>query len=205
MTTIIFVRHGETIWNQERRYQGQKDSSLSSLGLIQAQRVADFLSKRTIDLVYTSDLKRAFVTAEIIAKQHNLTPSVDFRLREMSFGAWEGKTRDEVMKEYPALWQSRREDVLTTRIPGGELPSEVVERFLSFLNEQTSQDAAKTIVVVSHGGALRLIIATLLHIPVEKSYCLHQSNTGLSELVHSKTGRRCSWECIGINSVAHLL
>ena len=73
ITSIMFVRHGETLWNQQRRYQGQADSPLSELGLAQAELVGKFLSSRRIDAVYTSDLGRAVQTADCIAKHHGLS------------------------------------------------------------------------------------------------------------------------------------
>ncbi len=203
-TTIIFVRHGETLWNKERRYQGQQDSPLSPAGLIQAEKVGQFLRNRSIQAVYSSDLKRAQLTAESIAKHHQLSPVIDPRLREMSFGVWEAKTREQVKLEYPDLWEARGQDALRTRIPGGELPLEVVQRFQDFLDAQVPRAFGKTIVVVSHGGALRLTIASLLHIPLEKSHCLRQSNVGVSELRYLQQGRNCSWEAICINSTAHV-
>lgn len=202
--TIIFVRHGETLWNKEGRYQGQQDSPLSQVGLIQAEQVGEFLRKRSVQAVYSSDLKRAWLTATHIAKHHRLSPVMDPRLREMSFGIWEGKTRERVRQEYPELWDERGRDTLRTRIPGGELPSEVVERFGNFLEDEVAEALGQTIVVVSHGGALRLTIASLLHIPLEKSYCLHQSNAGISELRYSQKGRNCLWEALCLNSTAHL-
>ena len=198
MIRMIFVRHGETLWNQELRYQGQQDSPLSPAGIRQAQKVGEFLSEREVDAVYSSDLKRALFTAQTIARHHHINPSVDQRLREMSFGLWEGLTREEVVKRYPELWSARLQNSLETRIPDGELPGEVVTRFQSFLQECTAKDEGQTIVVVSHGAALRLVIASLLHIPLGKSYCLHQSNTGISELLY------CSWEALCINCTAHL-
>lgn len=203
-TTIIFVRHGETLWNQEGRYQGQMDSPLSKLGLDQAERVGEWLSKRRIDAVYTSDLKRAERTAECIAKHHKLKPTIDPRLREMAFGVWEGLTRQEVRAQYAQLWAERHQDRLQTRIPQGELPAEVVERLRSFLSDCTAREEKQTIVVVSHGGALRLILASLLGIPLEHSSCLSQSNTGVSELVFRKGSKSCPWEVLCLNSTSHL-
>lgn len=122
-TTVILVRHGETLWNKELRYQGQQDSPLSPKGLQQAEVVGSFLQNRSIDAVYSSDLKRALLTAESIAKHHQLTPIVDQRLREIAFGVWEGKTRTEVQEEYPEVWEARIRDVLTTRISGESCPA----------------------------------------------------------------------------------
>ncbi len=203
MTTIIFVRHGETIWNKELRYQGQQDSPLSAAGILQAEQVGELLRHRAVDAVYSSDLKRALVTAKAIAQHHQIDIKVDKRLREMSFGAWEGMTRDEVRQEYPELWEARGQDSSGIRIPEGELPDEVVKRTGSFLEGLVADAIDKTIVVVSHGGTLRLTLASLLHIPLERSACLHQSNTGVSELLYTGKGR-ILWEAIYLNCTGHL-
>jgi broad specificity phosphatase PhoE len=204
-TTIIFVRHGETAWNLEQRYQGQEDSPLSEQGRRQAQLVGEFLSKRKITAVYTSDLGRAVLTAKCIADPHNLTPIVDERLREMSFGDWEGMTREEVVEQYPELYRARQRDNSSHPIPGGEQPGEVIQRFLSCLEEIVARHPGETIVVVSHGAALRMTLASLLAIPLGRSQCLSQSNGGISELVYNGPGASCPWRVITLNSTAHLL
>lgn len=204
MTRLILVRHGETVWNQERRYQGQKDSPLSARGILQAQETGKFLARENVSAIYSSDLKRAWFTAQSIAKYHGLTPQADLRLREMSFGVWEGMTRDEIMVKYPDLFYARYQDSMTTRIPEGELPPEVVERFQEFLDKCLPKHENETIVIVSHGGCLRLIIARLLHIPLEKSYCIHLNNAGISELLYTRKGLQCTWEALTINSRGHL-
>lgn len=204
MTKIIFVRHGETVWNLERRYQGQLDSPLSPGGLMQAQEVGKALSKRKLGAIYSSDLGRALLTAESIAKHHPLNPITDVRLREMSFGVWEGLTRDEITARFPELFYARYQDSVESRVPGGELPSEVVARFQDFLADTIIKHENETVVIVSHGGALRAIIATLLHIPLEKSYCIRQSNAGLSEFNCSKKAKQCTYEAVYINCTAHL-
>ncbi|NMB02648.1 MAG: histidine phosphatase family protein [Firmicutes bacterium] len=203
-TRIIFVRHGETVWNQEQRYQGQADSPLSDLGMVQAEQVGRYLSRGKVDAVYTSDLRRALLTAQQIAKYHGLEPIADQRLREMSFGIWEGLTRKEVQEKYPDLFYARFQDNLTNRVPGGELPGEVVQRMHSFLEERIQEHDGQTIVLVSHGGTLRTIISSLLHMPLEKSYCLQQSNAGVSEFLYNRQGSSCPWQAVTINSTAHL-
>jgi len=204
-TTVILVRHGETAWNLEQRYQGQEDSPLSDLGLFQARRVGQFLSKRPIAAVYTSDLGRAVQTAQLIAEHHQLTPTLDQRLREMSFGVWEGLTRKEVAERYPELYYGRLQDRSSHPIPGGEDPADVVRRFRGCLEELVDRHAGETIVVVSHGAALRLTLAALLEIPLSRSQCLSQSNGGISELAHSPKGSPCPWRVLTINSTYHLL
>lgn len=204
MTKLILIRHGETVWNQERRYQGQQDSSLSPLGISQAQKVGKYLAEEKIAAIYSSDLARANITAQSIAKHHGINPILDKRLREMSFGVWEGLTRDEIIEKYPDLFYARYQNSLETKIPGGELPQEVIVRFQEFLNEIVPKHKDETIVIVSHGGTLRLNIAHLLHIPIEKSYCLRLGNAGISELEFNYDGKQCSWEALSINSCGHL-
>ncbi|HHU60979.1 MAG: histidine phosphatase family protein [Bacillota bacterium] len=205
MTSVILVRHGETVWNLEQRYQGQLDSPLSKQGIIQTEQVAKALSKRVIDVIYCSDLLRARKTAEKIGEYHNLVPYSDSRLREIKFGVWEGLTRAEVMEKYNDIYKARFEDGLNIRVPGGELPGELLERFAGFLEEKISKHQNQTIVIVSHGAALRVIIASLLHIPLEKSYCLRQNNTGISELKFVNNDSGCSWEAVTINCTSHLI
>ena len=205
MITVILsdMERRSGTWNSVTR---ARRIALSPLGREQAAKVGQFLSTRAIDAVFCSDLQRAYFTAKRIGERHDLEPQVDPRLREMSFGVWEGKTRGEVIQEYSQLWDARSRDILRTRIPQGELPGEVVERFHSFLREQTENGKStdRTIVVVSHGGALRLVLSSLLHIPLEKSYGIRQSNAGVSELLCFQEGTECRWEAVTINSTAHL-
>ena len=178
---------------------------MSEEGIRQGLVTGTFLAQRDIDAVYSSDLSRAVKTAEAIAHHHGLTPKLDPRIREMSFGVWEGMTRDEIKQTFPDVFYARYNDSMNTRIPGGELPYEVVERFREFLDELIRTHPNETIVVVSHGGSLRFVIASLLHIPLEKAYCLHLSNAGISELMYRGTHKQCAWEAVTINSTGHLL
>jgi broad specificity phosphatase PhoE len=98
VTTLLLVRHGETDWNRDGRWQGQSDTPLNEVGRQQAVRVAEELDG--IDVVYSSDLARARETAEIVAERLGLDVELDERLRERSFGAWEGKTGPEIEAEF---------------------------------------------------------------------------------------------------------
>ena len=117
---LLLIRHGETSWNQEQRYQGQQDSPLSELGPGPSRKNRQkFLARMKIDVIYTSDLLRAKRTAEAIARPHGLTPIADPRLREINFGVWEGLTREEVQARYPELFSARFRDNINVRVPGG--------------------------------------------------------------------------------------
>lgn len=202
---LLLIRHGETSWNLEQRYQGQQDSPLSSSGLVQAEKTAAFLSRFKLDAVYTSDLLRAQKTAEVIARHHGLTPIPDPRLREVAFGEWEGLTRAEVQARYPDVYTARFNDALNVRVPGGELPSEVLDRLMDFISDLISRHPNQKVACVSHGGALRLLIAELLGMPMEKAYCLHMENAGISHLQFAPGRGSCIWRVHFINSTAHLI
>jgi len=92
VTKIILVRHGQTLWNNIGKYQGHTDVPLSKTGIEQASKVAKRLKNDKITAIYSSDLKRAKQTAEIIALEHNLPVITNTRFREINFGVWEGKT-----------------------------------------------------------------------------------------------------------------
>ena len=139
-TTIIFVRHGETLWNQEGRYQGQMDSPLSKLGLDQAERVGEWLSKRRIDAVYTSDLKRPSAPQNY-CQHHKLKPTIDPRLREMAFSLGGINETRGTSAICPALGREAP-GPFTDPDPQGELPAEVVERLRSFLSDCTAREEA---------------------------------------------------------------
>jgi broad specificity phosphatase PhoE len=98
VTTPLLVRHGETDWNREGRWQGHSDTHLNELGREQAARVAAQLDG--VDVIYSSDLARAKETADVVARRLGLDVLVDGRLRERSFGAWEGKTGPEIEAEF---------------------------------------------------------------------------------------------------------
>ena len=96
MTTLLLARHGETDWNREFRIQGSSDIQLNELGRQQAQFLAQELTDVDLDAIYSSDLSRAQATAAAVAATHGLEVQLDPRLRERSFGSWEGLTREDV-------------------------------------------------------------------------------------------------------------
>ncbi|MBI4759502.1 MAG: histidine phosphatase family protein, partial [Chloroflexi bacterium] len=99
---LLLVRHGETDWNAEERYQGTTDVPLSAQGRAQAQALTSRMAGEVLDAIYASDLQRAWQTAEVIAAPHGLPVRPEPRLREIDFGAWEGLTFDEIRQRRPA-------------------------------------------------------------------------------------------------------
>src|ERR687897_2895365 len=145
MTTLLLARHGETDWNRELRIQGSSDIALNELGRQQAGYLAQELTDVDLDAIYASDLSRASATAAAVAATHGLEVRLDPRLRERSFGSWEGLGRDDIA----ALPEGSRHD--------GESDDEVRERVLEAVQAIADAHPGEQVLVVSHGGALNAL------------------------------------------------
>jgi 2,3-bisphosphoglycerate-dependent phosphoglycerate mutase len=157
VTTLLLVRHGETDWNREARWQGHSNTSLNARGREQAQELADELTEQ-IDVVYSSDLARARETAEIVARRLGLDVRLDPRLRERGFGSWEGLTRSEIEErdaEGLARWRAGEG-------PGAhdaERFDAFAERMRGFLQDVLDRHPGESVLVIAHGGSIRVIHA----------------------------------------------
>jgi probable phosphoglycerate mutase len=145
-TTLLFVRHGETDWNLERRYQGHLDSPLNDAGTEQAEAVADALSQEPVDAIYSSDLGRAHATAEVIGARLGLPVQIDAGLREVDVGSWAGLTREEVIERFG-------EGVAHD----GESREEHSARVLGAVRRIAVRHPGGCVVLVSHGGSIRAV------------------------------------------------
>ena len=152
MTTILLARHGETDWNAQRRVQGHSDTPLNDRGREQARNLAGELADERIDAVYSSDLLRAHETARIVADQRALGVTAIRDLRERHFGTWEGLTDEEIFTRYPEVLDGG---------PWGdaETQDEMAERVLGALLRIAESHPEQRILVVSHGGPLRRVLA----------------------------------------------
>lgn len=168
MIQLILVRHGETDWNKEGRYLGSTDLPLNKKGLQQAAETTLSLKVCKPNFLYSSDLIRAKQTAKEIEKVSSLSSCFDKRLREINFGFWEGKTYAELSSREKALSASWFNDPSNITIPGGEPWREFQSRVLSFVQEIISQHQKEKVIVVSHGGPIKIIIAHFLGISGSK-------------------------------------
>jgi broad specificity phosphatase PhoE len=154
-TTIVMVRHGETDWNRERRFQGRADQPLNEAGRAQARELAELLRGEPVSAVYTSPLRRAGETAEILAGNFGLQPQPLDALLEIDVGAWEGLTIDEVRATYPGRadgdWRSGWDE--------GETYDELSRRVLPALVELGTKHEGGHVLAVTHAGPLRAAIA----------------------------------------------
>lgn len=154
MTQLILVRHGETLWNREKRMQGHTDTVLSETGRQQAAALGRRLSTMAFAALYSSDLLRAWDTARAIAEQTGREIVTDSRLRERRFGIFEGLTHDEISEAYPhelACFRSRDPDYV---VPGGESAQAFHARCLPCLQEIAERHRGAEVVVVTHGLVL---------------------------------------------------
>jgi probable phosphoglycerate mutase len=167
MTRLILVRHGETDWNTEGRYQGQSNVPLNANGLAQAEALAQQLGGESFAAIYSSDLARASQTAEALAAESGVTVHYDPRLREIDQGEWEGLLVAEIQSRYAEAFERRRFDPLSTRPPGGESVGQVRQRVIEVLDEIRRKYPNATIAIVSHGLAIALMKVYLADLPVE--------------------------------------
>jgi broad specificity phosphatase PhoE len=161
-TTIYLIRHGQTAWNAEYRFQGQLDVPLNKNGLQQAQAVARWISDQNIqvDAMYSSDSMRAAQTAQPIADAIGMKLVKSPQLREIHCGEWQGLTYNDVKTEYNDEYTEWRSSPDGTPPPGGETIGELQKRVVSFYN-QVINTPNKTIMIVSHGMALVTLIAAM--------------------------------------------
>lgn len=180
LTKVIFVRHGETSWNLDKRYQGHSDIALNEKGVQQAQAVAERLATERISAVYSSDLIRAAKTAELIAAQHSLPIVTIPELREVNFGLWEGLTYEQIMATWPEELSAIYSKPGAMCIPDGESFDDVSKRVEVGLARCIEKHQNETIVIVSHGGTMRVALCNALGIPIEKMWSLRQDSTAIN-------------------------
>lgn len=182
MSRLLMVRHGDTELNIAERLWGRTDVELDALGFKQAERLRERLAKEKIDAIYSSNLKRALVTAEIIASKHQLKVITCAELREVDFGQLEGLTINEVDQRYPEVAELRIKRSLEMKYPGGDSFIEFskrVSRFLSRLEYHTAED---TVLIVAHSGVLRILLCRLLDMDLRHLWQLHVDLASLSIL-----------------------
>src|SRR5690554_1549179 len=134
MTRLYLIRHGETLWNKEKRTQGTKDTSLSDIGRLQGRCLAKHLIGEKIEAIYSSDLSRACETATIVGEEIGIDVQLLPNIREINFGKWEGLTRSEIESNYEKEYSEWLYTPHIAKIPDGETLIEVQKRTLEGIN-----------------------------------------------------------------------
>ena len=159
MTNLILARHGQTDWNIEGRWQGHSDTPLNATGLEQARLLAGELAGERFAAIYSSDLQRARVTAETVARPLGLSVHTDPRLRELNMGAWEGRLVTELPALTPEAWAERQRNPIDSRPPGGESVRELAGRVIpAIASICAAHPAGARLLIISHGLALAVFL-----------------------------------------------
>ncbi|MBX7133528.1 MAG: histidine phosphatase family protein [Fimbriimonadaceae bacterium] len=183
--TVHLVRHGQTPWNLLGRAQGHTDIELDDIGMQQAAQLAARFQGSRLDLVLTSDLQRAFRTAEVVGVAVEAPVVLDAALRERSFGEWEGQDYAVVRAKLadvaglPDRWHEARP-------PGGESLTDVWTRLDQVVNR--IQTLSGSLAVVSHGGTCGLLLAKLIGAPIQSGRAFRFGNTSVTELSRRPDG-----------------
>src|SRR5262245_33916512 len=159
---IILIRPGETDWNRQGRWQGWVASPLNAHGRLQVQRLGNFVRNIGMSALYSSDLKRAVQTAQILADRLGFASALDERLRERNIGDWQGLTLTEMQAWYPDQYQQLLADRIGFTVPGGESLNDVKVRVLTAFNEILKQDMGETIGIISHTTAINLLLSEII-------------------------------------------
>jgi len=166
---LFLIRHGQTSWNEEGRYQGDHDIELNRVGIKQAKLAAKYLSRVEFANIYSSPLKRTLFTAEKIRGRRDLDIEVRDDLKEMSFGEWEGLKFHEINEKYHKDYQNWLEDPYNNRPTGGENFKETTERTTAEINRAVSENIDGTsVAVVAHGGVILSLLVYWLQIPLAR-------------------------------------
>ena len=186
---VVLVRHGQTEWNEARRFQGKTDISLSDVGRRQAQALAERLSSWRAEAVYSSPLSRALDTARAVAERHGLVPAVLEELHEVDFAGWEGLS-------IPGLKEERREDFMRWREdpffnppPGAEGWEDIRLRLERAVGKILAGPETR-IVVVSHGGVMRALYSVLVGFDPHRVWNMDVTNCAMTG-VELRNGRAC--------------
>lgn len=163
---IWFARHGETDWNVRRLMQGTTDTDLNENGRNQAAKLGEKMADSGITHVYTSWLKRANLTGQIVADRLGIPCEVRDGLQETGLGEWEGRIWTQICEESPEITRRWATDRRNTRPPGGENCEDVLARVVPAV-VRIAREATGDVMIVSHNGTIRIFLAELYGTPME--------------------------------------
>lgn len=181
-TELLFIRHGETDWNRQQRFQGHQDIPLNDAGHAQAGRMAARLAADRHHALFSSDLQRARQTAAPLAAAWGRDAGVLPGFREQNFGLLEGLDAPTIQERHPDLWQGWLQQDADFAAPGGESPRQFHTRIVTALRALVAERAGQRVAVVTHGGVLDMLWRTAQGLPLSGLRCCHIPNTGLNRL-----------------------
>ncbi len=187
-TELIVIRHGQTTWNITNRFQGHLDIDLSELGKKQAERIADHLASEPIDVLYSSDLKRALDTALPLAQLKSLDVRTDTRLRERHMGIFQGYTFEQIREKFPEEYEKFMTWDPDYVMPDGESSREKYRRSIAFFEEIAAAHQGGTVAVITHGGVLDALLRFILGIPLSTPRRYKNYNASINRIIIDNRG-----------------
>ncbi len=187
-TRLIAVRHGETAWNADARIQGHRDIPLNAQGLWQARQLAGALAEEPVAAIYSSDLSRAWQTAEAIAARLERPIHAEPRLRERAFGSFEGRTFQEIERSQPedALLWRRRDPSFAPG--GGENLLHFRDRVLAVVADIASRHLDALVVLVAHGGLMDVLYRAATGQEIQAPRTWQLGNAAINRLLWTPQG-----------------
>jgi broad specificity phosphatase PhoE len=161
MAKLILARHGETVWNVEKIYRGRTDVNLDEVGIKQAELLGKYLSNWKLEAIYSSPLKRALDTANIISRYHKIAVHIAEGLIDLDYGEWQSLSEQEAKRLYPTLHNEWHDNPHKVKMPGGESLEDVRGRAIKVVNDVISKYQG-SVVLVSHRVVNKILICSLL-------------------------------------------
>ncbi|MEC8285798.1 MAG: histidine phosphatase family protein [SAR324 cluster bacterium] len=192
-TRLLLIRHAQTEWNIQRRFQGHGDSPITEEGQEQLQRLKSRLAGLEFDVVYSSDLRRTMETSKMLSGKQRVEEP---RLRERGVGILEGLNLEQIMAEHAEAFRAFRSGDKDHQIEGGESLQIALNRAWTFLEEMPEKHPGAELVAVSHAGLIRLICKKILGLALDAPNFFQIPNTSLTQLVFSPKDRSWSLECL---------
>jgi len=180
MAKLLIVRHGQTEYNHTQKFVGHTDVDMSPEGYRQITLLSKRLEKNKIDVVCSSNLRRAVSTAQIITTGRALAITHCPELREINYGDAEGLTYDEITRDFPLVGKAMVEQSCLISFPHGECFDDLEVRIHRFIKDLDRYTPEQTVLITGHSGPLTLMICFLLGAPKESWWHLHMDNAGLS-------------------------
>jgi len=203
-TDLILIRHGETDWNRELRFQGHIDVPLNDTGHEQARRLGLRLAGETVHHIACSDLLRTQQTAAPAAQQLGLPVRTTIELREQSFGVGEGLRAEEIQARHPRAWEDWLAFQADRALPGGESTREFHARVMAALGGIAEQHAGRVVLVVTHGGVLDMVWRTARSLGLDGPRRSEIPNAGVNRVRIADPARPEAVEILDWADTAHL-
>jgi probable phosphoglycerate mutase len=203
-TTLLAIRHGETVWNSEQRFQGHGDSPLTECGRNQVVALGRRMEEIKFDTLISSDLGRTQETAAIIADFTGHAVELDSRLRERNYGVLEGLAIHEIKAKHSKVLNQLKTDDPDFIVPGGESHRQHYQRNVAFIEELLAKKSGSTVAVVAHGGVLDSIFRYVASLPLDQPRCFITTNASLTIVSHGNFYETTRWVIKTWCDAAHL-